>query len=152
MTIQKKKEQALWILIPELSGSFFHTIIASAWRFSLKIEKTKKIEIYDGWILEGAVRRIFPCVTYEIKSVSFHLLAKNPTRIWPDLLSLSRKYKHYSCYICVSLHHFFQTKPSESAGRACLLKLIADYICILKYWVGIIEDFVNKKKQLAHQN
>ena len=35
----------------------------------------------DGWIWDGAVRRIFPCVTYELKSESPHLIAKNQTEL-----------------------------------------------------------------------
>ena len=34
-----------------------------------------------GWLVWlGAVLRVCPCVTYEFKSVSYHLIAKNQTQ------------------------------------------------------------------------
>ena len=35
-----------------------------------------------GWlVVVGAVLRVFPCATFEIKSVSYHLIAKNQTEL-----------------------------------------------------------------------
>ena len=38
------------------------------------------MEVLVGWlVVVGAILRVFPCATFEIKSVSYHLIAKNQT-------------------------------------------------------------------------
>ena len=53
-------------------------IVASSLHFKLM----NLIVVLVGWlVVGGAVRRIFPCATFEIKSESYHLIAKNLTEL-----------------------------------------------------------------------
>ena len=59
-----------------------------------------------GWlVVGGAVRRVFPCATFEIKSESYHLIAKNLTELWPDFnLQQDRELRYIWWEIEFKLH------------------------------------------------
>ena len=69
--------------------------------------RPREAEIFlVGWlVVVGAVLRVFPCATFEIKSVSYHLIAKNLTELWPDFtLQQDRELRYIWWEIEFNLH------------------------------------------------
>ena len=59
-----------------------------------------------GWlVVVGAVLRVFPFPTFEIKSERYHLIAKNLTELWPDFnLQQDRELRYIWWEIEFKLH------------------------------------------------
>ena len=58
----------------------FHFLTYLQINFNLPSISSNSITLLTWFGLFGAVLRVCPCVTYEFKSVSYHLVAKNQTQ------------------------------------------------------------------------